>query len=174
MASESGAVGTRLNFYMPSGQHGEEELTFEGDPELADLKARLADRFPGYRIYWRPAVQREIGGAADKTCRQPWENFHVDARGNLGLCCRYCFPAPRHGNLFAQAVPELFNSDALRSWRAGLLDPGPVVPKECENCLYLNGGGAARKVMASPLPTLIRKKLAARKNGDPPAAGGPA
>ena len=48
----------------------------------------------------------------------------------------------------------------MQAWRAALLDAGAGVPKECVNCLYLNGGGAARKVLASPLPTLIRKKLA--------------
>jgi organic radical activating enzyme len=92
MSMESGAVGTRLNFYMPAGQHGEEELVYEDDPALADLRARLKSRFPDYRIYWRSALQRTIASGKDKTCRQPWENFHVDARGNLGLCCRYCFP----------------------------------------------------------------------------------
>ena len=169
VGAESGAVGTRLNFYMPAGKHGTEELVYEDDPALADLKARLADRFPDYRIYWRPAVRRTIEGAADKTCRQPWENFHVDARGNLGLCCRHCFPLPENGNLFGQPPGELLNKPRLRGMRAGILDPGPTVPKDCENCLYLGGGNAARKVFASPLPTLIRRKLAA---GRRPGAGG--
>jgi MoaA/NifB/PqqE/SkfB family radical SAM enzyme len=168
VAAESGSVGMRLNFYMPAGQHGTEEIVYEDDPALADLKVRLASRFPGFRIYWRSAVQRTVAGAKDKTCRQPWENFHVDARGNLGLCCRYCFPSPGNGNLFTQPVPDLLNSKALQDLRAALLDPTPAEPKGCENCLYLSGGKAARKVVASPLPTLIRKRLAARKAPPPP------
>ncbi len=168
--AESGSVGMRLNFYMPAGQHGDEELVYEDDPALADLKARLADRFPGFPIYWRPAVQRTLRSGRDKTCRQPWENFHVDARGNLGLCCRYCFPAPANGNLFAQALPDLLNSEALRRMRAAILDPRPVVPRECANCLYLCDGQAAPKVLKSPLPTLIRKKLVSRP-ADSAAAG---
>ena len=160
MSADAGVVGTRLNFYMPAGQCGEEELVYEDDPALADLRARLDRDVPGYRVYWRTPLQRRIRGAQDKTCRQPWENFHVDARGNLGLCCRYCFPnRDTGGNLFEQAPSELLNSEALRRMRAAILDPGPVVPKECVNCLYLSSDRAARKVMDSPLPTLIRNKL---------------
>lgn len=168
IAADSGSVGMRLNFYMPAGQHGDEELVYEDEPALADLKARLADRFPGFPIYWRPAVRRTIQSGRDKTCRQPWENFHVDARGNLGLCCRYCFPSPSNGNLFEQALPDLLNDPALTKMRAGILDPGPAIPPECANCLYLSGGKAAPKVMKSPLPTLIRKKLTG--GGNAPAA----
>jgi organic radical activating enzyme len=175
MSMESGAVGTRLNFYMPAGQHGEEELVYEDDPALADLRARLKSRFPDYRIYWRSALQRTIASGKDKTCRQPWENFHVDARGNLGLCCRYCFPNRKAGgNLFEQPVGELLNSQALKTMRAAILDPSPVVPKECINCLYLSSDTAARKVLDSPLPTLIRKKLAGRKAKARPPVRGPA
>ncbi len=166
IAAESGSVGMRLNFYMPAGQCGDAELVYEDEPALADLKARIADRFPDFPIYWRPTVRRAISGSRDKTCRQPWENFHVDARGNLGLCCRYCFPSPRNGNLFETPLPELLNQPGLAKMRAGILDPGPLVPPECANCLYLSGGKAAPKVMQSPLPTLIRKKLATK----PPTA----
>lgn len=162
ISRESGAVGMRMNFYMPAGAEDEREVVYEDDPALADLKARLAARFSGYPIYWRSAVQRTIGGGRDKTCRQPWENFHVDARGNLGLCCRYCFPSKeKGGNLFEQPLRDVFGSRDLKGWRAAILAPGPVVPKECEKCLYLTSGKALRKVFASPLPTLIRKKFGA-------------
>jgi Radical SAM superfamily/Iron-sulfur cluster-binding domain/4Fe-4S single cluster domain len=163
VSRDSGAVGTRLNFYMPAGQHGDEELVYEDDPELAKLKTRLAKEFPTYPVYWRTAVQRRIESAKDKTCRQPWENFHVDARGNLGLCCRYCFPDGKNGTLFETPLRDLLNSKRLNGLRAGILATGPVIPVDCTNCLYLGGGKAARKVLDSPLPTLIKKKLAARK-----------
>lgn len=172
MSRDSGAVGTRLNFYMPAGRHGEEELVYEDDPALADLRARLQDRFPDYPVYWRTAVQRTITSAQDKTCRQPWENFHVDARGNLGLCCRYCFPDPKNGNLFETPLAELMNQPALKGLRAGILASGAVVPKDCENCLYLGGGKAVRKVLDSPLPSLLKKKFFLRKAKVPPPSGG--
>lgn len=164
MSADSGAVGTRLNFYMPAGKHGVEELVYEDDPALGDLRTRLNREVPGYRVYWRTPLQRTIRGGRDKTCRQPWENFHVDARGNLGLCCRYCFPdRDKGGNLFEQEIPELLYTKALQRMRAGILDPGPVVPPECANCLYLSSDKAASKVMDSPLPTLIRKKMSFRR-----------
>jgi MoaA/NifB/PqqE/SkfB family radical SAM enzyme len=172
MSADTGAVGTRLNFYMPAGKHGAEELVYDDDPALTDLRSRLDREVPGYRVYWRTPLQRVIRGGADKSCRQPWENFHVDARGNLGLCCRYCFPdRDKGGNLFETDPAGLLNSEALQRMRAAILDPGPVIPKECVNCLYLSSDKAARKVIDSPLPTLIRKKLTFRK-GAPPAQPG--
>lgn len=161
ISMESGAVGSRLNFYMPTTEHGSKDIVYEDDPALADLKVRLASRFPDYAVYWRPAVQRTIRGGKDKTCRQLWENFHVDARGNLGLCCRYCFPdKERAGNLFEQAVPELLNSKQLQRMRAALLDPGSAIPAECSQCLYLSSSKAAHKFVTSPLPSLIRRSSA--------------
>ena len=76
------------------------------------------------------------------------------------MCCRFCFPSPENGNLFEQPPGELLNTPRLKGMRAGILAPGPVVPKDCENCLYLSGEKAAKKVLASPLPTLIRRRLA--------------
>ena len=171
ISRDSGAVGTRLNFYMPAGQCGDGELIYDDDPELAELKQRVAKEFPDYPVYWRSPVQRAITSSREKTCRQPWENFHVDARGNIGLCCRYCFPQPKNGNLFEQPLEELMNSRRLQALRAGILAKGPVIPAECTNCLYLGGGKAARKVLDSPLPTLIRKKLTARRRVAAEAAG---
>jgi len=160
LSHDSGCIATRMNFYIPMGECGPEEIVYEDDPVLHDLKRRLASMFPKYKIFWRPAATRRIRSATDKTCRQLWETFHVDALGDLGLCCKLCGTFDSQGgNLMSTKMDDLFNSKCLRGMRADLISPGPEIPKDCVDCLYLGSSTAISKAVASPIPRMIRNSL---------------
>lgn len=166
ISHDSECIATRINFYIPTGDCDGTEVVWEDDSALHDLKKRLADRFPKYKIFWRPATKRTVTGAAEKTCRQLWETFHVDALGNLGLCCKLCgtFDA-KGGNLFSTEMDDLFNSEYLRGMRAKLISPGPDIPEDCADCLYLSSSRALSKALASPMPQMIGNSLFGDREG---------
>ena len=71
------------------------------------------------------------------TCRRPWSLMYFTAHGRALPCCIAPFSARGYanytlGDATQQSLREIWNGDAYRDFRAGLL--GEVPPKPCQGC----------------------------------------
>ncbi len=71
-------------------------------------------------------------------CFRPWALIYVTANGNLLPCCIAPFAAAEYpsivlGNVFAQALPDLWNGERYRELRSAVLSANPA-PWPCRNC----------------------------------------
>ena len=118
----------------------------------ADTKEIVTDDLPAYQSFYRSASARFKKfifwpkgismGVRRKRCRQPWQHVNIDPSGNIGICCGIDGYLPSgEANLFATAADVIYNHPQTIDLRIKLLDPSPVIPKECVNCNLLEDPG---------------------------------
>jgi MoaA/NifB/PqqE/SkfB family radical SAM enzyme len=83
------------------------------------------------------SLQRADGETPWSACRRPWSLMYFTAHGTALPCCIAPFSTRGYdsytlGNATQQTLAEIWNSDAYRGFRAGLMSDQP--PKPCENC----------------------------------------
>jgi radical SAM protein with 4Fe4S-binding SPASM domain len=83
------------------------------------------------------SLQRGEGDTPWSSCRRPWSLMYFTAHGTALPCCIAPFSTRGYesytlGNATQQTLAEIWNSEAYKSFRAGLMSDQP--PKPCENC----------------------------------------
>jgi MoaA/NifB/PqqE/SkfB family radical SAM enzyme len=84
------------------------------------------------------AVDRlQAGDRPWQGCKRPWRLMYVTANGNVLPCCIAPFTGVPYkqivlGDLARQTVTEVWQGEAYRRWRAGMLDGEP--PAACAGC----------------------------------------
>ncbi len=83
------------------------------------------------------SLKRGEGDAPWSLCRRPWSLMYFTAHGRALPCCIAPFSMRGYenftlGDARQQSLPEIWNSPAYQSFRAGLLSDSP--PKACEGC----------------------------------------
>ena len=83
------------------------------------------------------SLKRTDGEQPWSMCRRPWSLMYFTAHGRALPCCIAPFSARGYanytlGDATQQSLREIWNGDAYRDFRAGLL--GDVPPKPCQGC----------------------------------------
>lgn len=134
----SSCRGLMLSTYMPQGQDDLDDVVFDDNKILSRFYSDVYKRYPGVPISFPTPVVRNPGDIV-KRCSVPWNTVYLDAKGNLGLCCRFqAHPDAKYGNIFEGGVAEkAANGPISRKLRAELLSRKPDTPQECLNCSTL-------------------------------------
>ena len=67
------------------------------------------------------------------TCLKPWSSVFIEPDGEVRPCC---YLSPVLGNIYKQSFPEIWNGDAARDLRAGMVSGD--LPELCRNCYEFN------------------------------------
>jgi len=73
-----------------------------------------------------------------KDCLMPWDYMHVMWRGDVPPCCIVKDQDKFIGAAAETPLAEIFNSDAMKEYRMGLLMGNP--PDTCKKCTYMPDG----------------------------------
>ncbi|WP_243313803.1 radical SAM protein [Fundidesulfovibrio agrisoli] len=129
--------GLMLSNCMSYGD-GEGDVVYDDNPLLMKFYGDVLKKYPEVPVSFAYPVLRRTEGMKKK-CSVPWNTVYLDAKGNLGMCCKFqAHPDGKFGNIFsADSEERMANGPAFRRLRTGLLSDRPNIPAECAGCSNL-------------------------------------
>jgi MoaA/NifB/PqqE/SkfB family radical SAM enzyme len=134
--------------YLPEGQglaRAEQALFEHTDPEEERFIRKAEARAIELGVHFDASGATEPGTSLKRThdaqpwslCTRPWTLMYFTAHGRALPCCIAPFSMRGYdaftlGNATQQTLREIWNGEAYRAFRSGLLSEHP--PSACENC----------------------------------------